>query len=190
MASPGPSGKICFWVCTRYLSSIWSVLKMSNTAPDSAILHFFLILVPTPWTLCTHTDALSLPHLPLLFILLALSYHPRAQLLSLFLGLMMAETCYCCISPCMPNCSIFLGKLNIYKLFIFCCILKSFYPSDLLSSLGTNKVEDSFSSSVSIFYWWQMLIIMFIFCSAFSHKWTLSSMAICHIFCKIKSQHN
>lgn len=32
------------------------------------------------------------------------------------------------------------------------CILKSFYPSDLLSSLGTNKVEGSFSSSLSIFY--------------------------------------
>ena len=75
-------------------------------------------------------------------------------------------------------------KLNA-EIHLSLCILKSFYPSDLLSSLGTNKVEDSFSSSVSIFYWWQMLIIMFIFCSAFSHKWTLSSMAICHIFCKI-----
>ena len=32
------------------------------------------------------------------------------------------------------------------------CILKSFYPSDLLSSLDTNKVEGSFSSSLSIFY--------------------------------------
>lgn len=32
------------------------------------------------------------------------------------------------------------------------CNLKSFYPCDLLPSLGTDAVDDSFSSSVSIFY--------------------------------------
>ena len=35
------------------------------------------------------------PNTPLLFILLALSYHPRAQLLSLSLGVMMAEAANC-----------------------------------------------------------------------------------------------